>query len=73
MQPFRFYRSKKYNSARVMAAGSLADVQTPVKQPVLKHACKRAHRWVVGKFNRRCTRCGLEEMKDITTGTWPSA
>jgi hypothetical protein len=49
---------------------SLADIQGPVSRPTQKHDCKRSHRWVTRKYNRRCTRCGLEEMKDPVTCAW---
>lgn len=37
-----------------------------------KTPCKKAHRWVVSKYSRHCTRCGLHEEKS-PSGAWASA
>ncbi|GDX10806.1 hypothetical protein LBMAG57_25780 [Verrucomicrobiota bacterium] len=48
----------------------LGALKTDQSKPTLKHDCKRKHRWVQRRFNRRCTRCGREEEKDPGTGVW---
>ena len=48
----------------------LGALKTDQSKPTLNHDCKRRHRWVQRRFNRRCTRCGREEEKDPGTGAW---
>ena len=66
-------------SRKTIAAGAfrciaLGDIQKPVPKPWLKEPCKRKHIWgVKSRFNRRCSRCGLEEELDTRTGTWGMA
>ena len=57
------YLSRKNVAAREFVANSLGDIQHPPRAPWLKHICKIKHVWVNSKFNRRCSRCGLEETK----------
>jgi hypothetical protein len=57
--------------ARAMGpALGLGDIQREVRQPWLKTRCKRKHVWVASIYNRRCSRCGLEEEKDLVTKSW---
>ena len=57
----KLFPSKKKAAAREMIVLSLADIQYSPKPPTQKHLCKRKHKWVRSKYNRRCTRCGLEQ------------
>ena len=43
----------------------LSDIAKPTPQPWSKTECKRVHRWVLRKWERRCARCG--RMEEIET------
>lgn len=56
--------SRKFKAAGGLAAGTLADLQ---QRPARKWRstvarCTR-HRWLLGRFTRRCCRCGLEDVR----------
>ena len=41
---------------------SIGDISKPEPEPWSKTECKRLHRWVLRKWERRCSRCGRVEV-----------
>ena len=51
-------------------AMSLGSVAKSTPSPTSKAPCTKKHRWIIHRWWRRCTRCGLEEDRKPAIGGW---
>jgi len=48
----------------------LGSVQSDQPKPLSARKCVKTHTWTTKKFNRRCSKCGVEEDFNSRTREW---